>query len=84
MTDFEYDLLDELYFVIRFRDLKQALNWSEPLLLAQLTLLLQKNWVKCLDLQDHILAFPPEDLAQYYNDCLFLATKEGLQAHNSK
>jgi len=83
MNDLEYELLDELYFVISFQDLQETLGWTESTLLAQLVPLLQKNWIKCLDFQDNILPASPENLPDYYEKCLFLATKEGLKAHNS-
>jgi hypothetical protein len=84
MTDFEFDLLDELYFVTSFQALQEKLAWSEAVLLEQLASLMQKGWIKCLDAQDNLLEFPPADLLTHYQTCLFLASKAGLKAHNSR
>ena len=46
MTDLEYDLLDELYFVISFDALQNALNWVKLSIEEQLKNLLEKQWVK--------------------------------------
>ncbi len=84
MTNLEYELLDELYFVIRFQDLQQVLEWEETLLLNQLCLLLEKEWVKCIDTQGNHLDTLPANLPAQHLACLFLATKTGLKAHHSR
>jgi hypothetical protein len=84
MTDEEFELLDELYFVISFIQLQKVLVWEKTRLLEALASALSKGWVKCLDKQDNTLEILPKDLSAHYETCLFLATKEGLQTHNSR
>ena len=83
MTERAFELLDELYFVIKFEALQAILGWKKEVLLAELIALLQKNWVKCLDAQDNIYTIEPQNLPNIADTCLFLATKEGLKAHHS-
>ena len=47
MSDEEFDLLDELYFVQPYAILQDALGWPDPQLLNTLTLLKDKGWIKC-------------------------------------
>ncbi len=83
MTALEFDLLDELYFVISFEALQKELNWETSVLKTELTNLLQKGWVKYINAQTMIEV--PLDLIQSdYHLYLYLATKQGLLAHHSK
>jgi hypothetical protein len=83
MTALEFDLLDELYFVISFEALQKELNWETSVLKTELTNLLQKGWVKYINAQTMIDV--PLDLIQSdYQLYLYLATKQGLLAHHSK
>lgn len=84
MNDQTFELLDELYFVIKFEALQAILGWERAVLLAELTALLQKKWIKCLDEKDNIWDIAPQDLPTIADSCLFLATKEGLKAHNGR
>ena len=47
MTDLEYDVLDELYFVVSFRQLQDSLELEKDELKNVLQALLRKEWVKC-------------------------------------
>lgn len=81
MTDEEFEILDQLYFVVSFDQLKSELDFQEDQLLNELTGLYHKGWIKILKtVDDEVSAVPdPTTLKQ----CFFLATKKGLQAHNS-
>lgn len=86
MTDQEFDLLDELYFIKTFNELAQALGWPADQLKETLAALIDRGWVKATALQDGDV--PPQhpiDRAElghlhYY----YLATKAGLMAHNGR
>ena len=47
MTDLEFDVLDELYFVTPYKDLVSNLDLSEKEVLQTLKQLNEKKWVKC-------------------------------------
>ena len=83
MTDLEFDLLDELYFVISFQEILAELSWSTEVLSEELEKLLHKEWIKTIERETMLeltLVPPTADYHKY----LFLATKKGLLAHNCK
>lgn len=83
MTDLEFDLLDELYFVISFQEILVELNWTSDVLSQELEKLLQKEWIKTIERETmlELTLVPP---SADYHKYLFLATKKGLLAHNCK
>lgn len=83
MTDSEFDLLDELYFVIHFDEVFKKLNWEKDVLIKELFNLLEKKWIKILNPKSMLEITTPPDTKEYAQ-CCFLATKKGLMAHNSK
>jgi hypothetical protein len=82
MTDLEFDLMDELYFVQPFSHLVQTLQWEEETLLQTLESLYQKGYIKCLQSPDYEI-FDKIDWLKEGRDLFYLATKKGLMAHNS-
>ena len=82
MTEEEFDLLDELYFVQHFDYLKDILGWEEELLLANLQSLLDKDYIKCLYKPDEEV-FDKISLKESGKAYYYLATKKGLMNHNS-
>lgn len=85
MTDLEFDVLDELYFVQSFQYIQDNLEIEEEELKNALKGLIEKAWVKCLP-QDIDEVIPEEvfDFDNNYKMYNYLATKEGLLAHNSR
>jgi len=84
MTDLEFDIMDELYFIVAFQELKKNLSMDETELVNALSALIRKGWVKCLEKEtDREIEVHTNFQAEYqkYN---YLATKAGLLAHNSK
>lgn len=84
MTDLEFDVLDELYFVISFDELKSATELDAETLRNVLQGLLSKGWIKCF--RDHVEELNPEEL-NFDHDYMqydYLASKEGLLAHNGQ
>ncbi|MDX5480375.1 MAG: hypothetical protein LPK07_01700 [Hymenobacteraceae bacterium] len=84
MSDNEFDILDELYFVQSYPDLKCTLSLSDEELCAALQNLIGQGYVRIL--------YPDQDTAHDYDAATFsknchnyyyLATKAGLIVHNS-
>ncbi|OON67092.1 MarR family transcriptional regulator [Hymenobacter sp. CRA2] len=85
MTDAEFDILDELYFVTSFPDLQQRTGLTAPELEQQLRGLLEQGLVRCFwPDPDTELAYEPTSFGALRQDCFFLATKEGLLQHNTR
>ncbi|MGB3585633.1 MAG: transporter [Tunicatimonas sp.] len=84
MTDQEFDVLDELYFVIPFEELLEAVDMEEAELYSILKELLKKKWVKCY--RDHSEELLPHEVEidHQYKEYSYLATKIGLLAHNGR
>ena len=83
MTDQEFDVLDELYFVISFEALREQVGIEENDLKETLKGLLEKQWVKCLQSVDEEVEGRP-DFEDKYSEYYYLATKKGLFAHNTQ
>ncbi|RAU83397.1 hypothetical protein [Pontibacter arcticus] len=84
MNDNEFAVLDELYFVTAYPDLKTKLNLTDKELCETLESLLGKGYIRIL--------FPDQDTEHpyietafktEYQEYFFLATKAGLVVHNS-
>ena len=82
MSDQEFDLLDELYFVQPYAFLQETLGWEDKQLLDTLTSLVEKGWVKCFTEPDQE-CFEAIDLQKIGKGLLYLATKKGLMAHTT-
>ena len=83
MTDTEYDVLDELYFIQSFQNLLEVLKIGDTELLETLDQLIKKGWVKCFKEAQFEVMDDEIDLMANYNVYSYLATKQGLFAHNS-
>lgn len=84
MTDLEFDVLDELYFVITFEDLRNTLSIEEEELQKVLYGMIEKGWVKCMRSFTEEALPLNDDFIHNYHNYQYLATKAGLLAHNSK
>jgi hypothetical protein len=83
LTDSEYEILDELYFVLSFEELKSKFSYPEKELVGMLKRLLEKGWVRCLT---PVTDVEIEDFSEFdhqYTEYNYLASKKGLLAHNS-
>lgn len=81
MSDHEYDVLDELYFLIGFKELKENVGMEDDELLAVLQKLHQKDWIKCFEAPDLEISAETVDLEIDFRKYQYLATKAGLKAH---
>jgi hypothetical protein len=84
MSDQEFDILDELYFVTSFETVRSALNMDEMELKETLQALIGKGWVKCFHPGSMEVVTEALDYDDKFRSYHYLATKEGLLAHNSK
>lgn len=84
MTELEYDILDELYFLADFKVLIEELEISHETLISELFLLIEKGWVKALENELDVEVGNLDLFNKKYTNYNYLATKAGLLAHNSK
>lgn len=82
MSDQEFDLLDELYFVQNYDFIKESLGWDDGLLQTTLNSLYQSGLIKCLTTPDSE-RFDVVDIFSEGKNLYYLATKKGLMAHNT-
>lgn len=82
MNEQEIDLLDELYFVQSYRDVKSALDWKDEDVQKYLYSLNQKEYIKMLINHDEEYDGSKELNSIPWNNLYFLATKKGLLEHN--
>lgn len=82
MSDLEFDVLDELYFVISFDELKNVTALDTETLRNVLQDLFVKGWIKCFRNRVESLNSEEVNLEQDYMLYCYLASKEGLLAHN--
>lgn len=83
MEDANYQVLAELYFVTSYEELRTALAMDDDILLKCLSELLEKGWIRCYHGVDNELIGDEVDLPNSYRKYHYLASKEGLFAHNS-
>lgn len=83
MSDIEFDVLDELYFLQSYQALEKQLNLPPLELKQALENLLAKGWVRCYKHPDNEVDYQPESFQQEYSNYYYLASKAGLLAHNS-
>ena len=84
MTENEFDILDELYFVVAYPDLRSTLSLTDEELCAGLQSLLEKGYIRILyPDQDTEHTYNPAEFSKHCHDYFFLATKAGLVVHNS-
>lgn len=84
MNDQEFQVLDELYFIQSFQELLALTDLNEAQLKAILEDMLAKGWVKTMKTREGEELADKEDFLQHYASYLYLATKAGLLAHNSR
>ena len=85
VTDPEFDLLDELYFVTPFRTLLQKTGLPAPELENQLRNLLEHGLIRSYwPDPDTELAYETTFFGAIARDASYLASKEGLLQHNTR
>jgi len=84
MTNLEFEILDEIYFVESFANLQKKIDTNEQTLKNTLKQMIEKGWVKCFANQYTEVVFDTHSFEEKYQIYHYLATKEGLLAHNSR
>ena len=82
MTDQEFDVLDELYFVQPFEYLISEVELDTYEIKEALKGLLDKKYIKCFESVDEEVFEQDLDFENKYAEYYYLATKAGLLAHN--
>jgi transcription initiation factor IIE alpha subunit len=83
MSDLEYDILDELYFLVHFKQLIANFGLADEEILPILMKLHRKGWIRCYSEPDVELDPKEVDLEIHFRDYYYLASKAGLKAHTS-
>ena len=83
MTNAEFDVLDELYFLQAYKELVETLKMSDSELKPILENLMKRGWIKCYLSPFEEKELDISDLEKEYWNYHYLATKAGLLAHNS-
>jgi hypothetical protein len=83
MSDEEFEILDELYFVISYQELKEGIDLSDRELFSLLKSLHQKGWIRIFENPDEEVKINFTDIGNRYTEYYYLASKKGLLAHNS-
>ena len=84
MTENEFDILDELYFVASYPALHSTLSLTDEELCAGLQSLLEKGYIRIMyPDQDTEHEYSAAAFSKHCQDYFFLATKAGLVVHNS-
>lgn len=84
MSDLEFEIIDNLYFVQRFEALIKEVEIDEKIMQKTLLDLFQKGWVKVMDMQTDEENLDADVWTKNYSNYFYLATKKGLFAHNTK
>ena len=84
MSEQEYLVLDELYFLQSFQELQELCGLSAEELKEVLGKMMDKGWVKGLRSREGEEPVASAEFQGNYSSILYLATKAGLLAHNSR
>ena len=83
MSDLEFAVLDELYFIQPFGELMSSTQLEDHELKPILAKLLRKGWVRCYENVNDLVDESDFDFEINFRQYYYLASKEGLLAHNS-
>lgn len=83
MTDLEFDIIDELYFLQPYEHLVRTLKLEDAILKDVLAALVRKGWIKCYSSPTKEVQFEKSAFEQEYWNYHYLASKAGLLEHNS-
>ena len=84
MTDEEFDIIDELYFVTAYSDLKEATELSDDRLKENLVQMAKKGWVRVYKSVDEESELDKLDMDKDFRNFFYLASKKGLFEHNTQ
>ena len=82
MSETEYDIMDQLYFVTSFGDVKELSGADETVITTVLWMFIKSGWVKCFDGPEKEVELTEDDFKTNFAKYHYLASKQGLLAHN--
>jgi hypothetical protein len=82
MTALEDQVIDQLYFVTSFQEVKAQSGIIEEELALTLWGLIEKGWVKCFVNPETEIELSESEFNSNYTEYHYLASKKGLMAHN--
>jgi hypothetical protein len=83
VSDLEFDVLDELYFIQSFAGLVEATQLEERELKEVLMKMQGKGWIRCYFSASDEIHHEEIDIEVNYRQYLYLASKDGLMKHNT-
>ena len=83
MSEQEFEVLDELYFLSSFNELEQNCIFSSEELLAILASLYSKGYIRCYSQPDDEVEVNGVEIQANGKKYMYLASKAGLLAHNT-
>jgi len=83
MSDLEFDVLDELYFIKSFDEIMEAMQLESRELRTVLMKIFDKGWIRCYRSANNEVMPENVDIEIEYPKYLYLASRAGLKAHNS-
>ncbi|MEQ9424011.1 MAG: transporter [Cyclobacteriaceae bacterium] len=84
MSDLEFDVLDELYFIKSMDELVETTQLEPKELRPVLTKMFEKGWLRCYLEPSEEVPQEEVDLELNYLKYFYLASKAALQAHNTQ
>ncbi len=84
MTDIEYDIIDELYFVTPYKTLLEESGYDDLTLKKNLIELIEKGFIKVYMKMDEEIEMHNLDMENSFQSYYYLASKKGLFEHNSR
>ncbi|WP_370087357.1 hypothetical protein [Ekhidna sp.] len=84
MTDEEFDIIDELYFVTAYKDLKEAIDLTDEELAKNLIGMAKKGWIRVYKNVDEESELDQLNMEKDYQSYFYLASKKGLFKHNTQ
>ena len=84
MNDEEFDIIDELYFVTSYADLKEETGYSDQELKITLKNMVEKGWVRIYKTVDEESEIKKLNYDEDFKSYFYLASKKGLFKHNSQ
>ncbi len=84
MTNQEFDILDNLYFLTSFNTLAENCGLPDKTLKESVWGLIEKEWVLCHQNRDEEINPTKEEFESTFSNYHYLASKKGLLAHNAR
>lgn len=86
LTDLQFQILDSVYFVESFENIREEADATLPVVVAEMRYLIDKGWIQVMQFDgekdDYVRTaiFDTDHLEEYH----FLATRDGLMKHNGR